>query len=165
MAVIIKPPDKCCYSKPSVFLAGTIDMGESENWQQNLEQELAAFDIIILNPRRSDWNPQCQKDIPNIPFREQVNWELEALEKSDLIFMHFLPNSKSPISLLALGNYAKSANLLVCCPQGFWRKADIEILCEQFNIPLFENLENAIKEFKKKTTIMVNQMQLIDDRE
>ena len=33
-------------------------------------------------------------------FEHQVNWELEHLEKADLIIMNILASSKSPITLL-----------------------------------------------------------------
>jgi len=45
-----------------IFLAGTIDNGDSTNWQQNYinttirhKDELGNEDIVIYNPRRDDW--------------------------------------------------------------------------------------------------------------
>lgn len=60
--------------------------------------------------------------------------------------MYFDPNTKSPISLLELGLYATSNKLHVICPDGFYRKGNIEIVCDKYNIPIYENIE----EFKSK---------------
>ncbi len=69
--------------------------------------------------------------------------ELDALDAADIIFMYFSPNTKSPISLLELGLYANTKKMLVCCPDGFWRKGNVEVVCERFDIPLFNNLNHA----------------------
>ena len=61
-----------------------------------------------------------------------------------MIIMYFSPETKSPISLLELGLYANSGKILVCCPEGFWRKGNVDIVCEKFSIPNFDNLENLI---------------------
>lgn len=60
--------------------------------------------------------------------------------------MYFDPKTMSPISLLELGLYATSKKLHVICPEGFWRKGNIEIVCSKYNIPLY----NSIEEFKNK---------------
>lgn len=40
-------------------------------------------------------------------FEHQVNWELEHLEKADLIIMNILASSKSPITLLEMGLFMR----------------------------------------------------------
>ena len=78
-----------------------------------------------------------------------MNWELDALGKSDVILMYFDPETKSPISLLELGLFAKSGKLVVCCPEGFWRKGNVDIVCQRFGISQFQSLEEAIGFIKK----------------
>jgi hypothetical protein len=107
-------------SRPSIFLAGSIEMGKAENWQTGLENTLNKYHGTILNPRRNDWDNSWIQSIINTPFREQVLWELQALKNSDIIFMYFDPKTKSPISLLELGLFAKTPKLIVCCPDGYW---------------------------------------------
>ena len=54
----------------------------------------------------------------------------------------------SPITLLELGIHAKSRKLIVYCPEGFWRKGNVDIVCEKYNIKQvdsFEELKKAIK--------------------
>lgn len=55
--------------------------------------------------------------------------------------MYFSPNTKSPISLLELGLFARSGKVRVVCPEGFWRKGNVDIVCQYYNIPLYENFE------------------------
>jgi hypothetical protein len=49
----------------------------------------------------------------------------------------FVPETKSPITLLELGLHARSGKLVVGCPHGFWRRGNIEVVCARFGVPLF----------------------------
>ena len=143
----IKAPDK--FSK-RIFLAGSIESGAAEEWQQQVVLELARHDILILNPRRDDWDIRWKQSIRNRQFREQVEWELDAQEAADIIFMYFAPDTYSPVSLLELGLFARSRKLIVCCPDGFWRKGNVEVICARFNIALFDTLKEAIRHLKRR---------------
>jgi hypothetical protein len=129
----------------TVFLAGSIEMGKAENWQETIENELEKFkDICIYNPRRDDWDSTWKQEITNPQFNQQVNWELDALEKSDMIVFYFSPETQSPITLLELGLFARSGKLVVCCPQGFWRKGNVDVICEKFVIPQVDSIDELI---------------------
>ena len=128
----------------SVFLAGSIDNGQAENWQLRASEVMTAWDVVLINPRRDDWDSNWEQTIDNPQFREQVEWELDGLELADAILMHFTADSKSPITLLELGLFANSQKLVVSCEKGFWRKGNVEVICERFTIPLFDNLDAAI---------------------
>ena len=58
--------------------------------------------------------------------------------------MYFDPNTKSPISLLELGLFAHSKKLIVCCPEGFWRKGNVDIVCDKYGIPNYDSLEKLL---------------------
>jgi hypothetical protein len=75
----------------TVFLAGTIDDGKSIDWQAFLVSQLDDLDVVILNPRREVWDSSSGFDTAY--FKTQVDWELEALEKANYIFMYFAPKS------------------------------------------------------------------------
>jgi len=144
-----KPPQQIQNrNKKSIFLAGTIDMGNSEDWQFLVKNILADKDVDIYNPRRASWNSSWIQEFENPQFYQQVNWELDALEKADFIVLNLLPDSKSPISLLELGLFAKSGKLLVCCPKQFYRSGNVQIVCDRYNIPLFTDIEELIKNIK-----------------
>ena len=74
----------------------------------------------------------------------QVNWELEHLEDADFILMNFLPDSKSPITLLELGLFAKSGKLYVVCTEGFYRYDNVRITCAKYGVPVYASLTEAI---------------------
>jgi hypothetical protein len=151
---VIYPTSKIEMQGIKIFLAGTIDMGNSIDWQQKVIDHFQDLynekEIIILNPRRNDWDSSWVQTIENEQFSGQVNWELDALEASDFIIMFFDKNSKSPISMLELGLFADSKKMLVCCEEGFWRKGNIDIVCQRKEIPTFETIDHLITALKTK---------------
>ena len=48
-------PNQPTRHRPSIFLAGTIDQGNSRDWQAELTRSLARLDVNVYNPRRPDW--------------------------------------------------------------------------------------------------------------
>lgn len=127
-------------NKKSIFLAGSIEMDKAINWQKKFE-ELLLDKYIIFNPRRDSWDSSWEQSIDNAKFKEQVTWELHALENADIIIMFFAGNTKSPISLLELGLFAHSEKLNVIVEDEFWRKGNIDIVCERYKIKQFKNLD------------------------
>lgn len=116
-----------------IFLAGTIDMGNSMNWQQELIfqiNNLAKFPkLTIFNPRRETFDDDSQ--------RYQIIWEQDHLDEADEIVMYLAKDSKSPISLLELGLYAQSGKLKVFCHPDFYRFANVNMTCEKYDISLY----------------------------
>lgn len=136
---------------PSVFLAGSIEMGVAENWQDKLtrllRESLGDSDLVIYNPRRDDWDSSWVQSIDNPQFNEQVSWELSHLESCNIAVVVFDPNTKSPITLMELGLLTNWPNkVVVVCPEGFWRKGNVDILCERYNILQLDNIEEVAKE-------------------
>ena len=143
---IYKPPQKIFKLDfdQSIFLAGSIENGEASNWQKKLEEALKDEEGIILNPRRDDWDASWTQSIDNKEFRNQVKWELFGLEECKLVVMYFEPGTKSPISLLEMGLYAKSDKLIVCCPKGYMKKGNVDVTCQYYRFPIVESLEELI---------------------
>lgn len=139
--------------KKYLFLAGSIEMGVAENWQQKIVKLINEYslvfnyglddDLIILNPRRDDWDSSWTQSVDNKQFKNQVEWELYSLDIADKILIYFQSETKSPISLLELGLYANSGKLMVVCGERFWRKGNIDIVCKKYNIPMYNSLETA----------------------
>lgn len=150
----LKPPHKPSFDGiKTIFLAGTIDMGKSVNWQKMVADEMEESDVTLLNPRRNDWDSSWKQEIGNDQFRGQVEWELNCQEKADLIIMYIDPESKSPITLLELGLFARTKRLIVCCPKGFYRKGNVDIVCAKYGIPMYNTLEELIEEAKKRLSL------------
>jgi len=145
---LIKAPQKLEFKGKSIFLAGSIEMGKAENWQDKITRLLDKENITILNPRRDDWDSSWVQSIGNDKFREQVEWELEAMEKANMIVVYFDPKTTSPITLLELGLFSRTGKLIVCCQEGFWRKGNVDIVCKKYNIKQVENLSELIKELR-----------------
>lgn len=139
----------------TVFLAGSIGLpdsgGSAVEWQKEVIAELKDEPIIFLNPRRNDWDASWEQKKTNVKFTEQVTWELTALEAADVILMYFDPKTKSPVSLLELGIHAKSDKLIVLCPEPFWRKGNVDIVCDLYGIKQVDSTEDFVAELKKKT--------------
>jgi hypothetical protein len=137
-----------------IFLAGSIEMGAAENWQERVARELSDIpNLTILNPRRDDWDDSWVQSINNPQFRGQVEWEIAAQEIADVILMYFAPDTKAPVTLLEFGLFARSGKLIVCCPDGFWRKGNVEVVCKRFSVPLAEDLIDAVSRLKVMLTI------------
>lgn len=150
------------YDDFSVFLAGTIDDGQSANWQRELINKIYSGlpdNVIVFNPRRDNWNKNANVDT----LREQINWEQEHLLNSSIIVMVLLDDSKSPVSLMELGEFCDSQKIVVFCTENFYRFENIKDLCERFEIPLFET--NDINEIADKVVeiIKFNQFESLSD--
>lgn len=144
MTVIeINPPNRN-YNQTglTVFLAGSIEMGKAVDWQSNiistLRKESLDRIITVFNPRRPDWNNSWSQTREDANFNDQVNWELEHLEKADIVLFYFDKNTKSPISMLELGLCMKDkrGSLIVACPPEFYKFGNIDITCEFYDVPL-----------------------------
>ena len=121
-------------------------MGKATPWQDALIDKFSPFARVqFINPRRINWDSSWKQDLNEPKFYEQVTWELRNINDSDIVVFFFDPNTKSPISLLELGLVAniieKKGKVLVCCPDGFWRKGNVDIVCQTYSIPLFTNLD------------------------
>ena len=136
----IQAPNDIPLLGKKLFLAGSIEMGTAEKWQERVVRELQSTQWTILNPRRDDWDSSWEQTESNPQFREQVMWEIKAQEIADYILMYFDPNTKAPITLLELGLFADSGKLLVVCPDGFWRKGNVEVVCKYHDIPMYNSL-------------------------
>ena len=147
--IVIKPNDgNVAYDErkdTTIFLAGSIEMGKAEDWQAVIPEMFKdRNNLVFFNPRRDDWDSSWEQKESNPQFNYQVNWELDKLKEADIIFMYFSPDTKSPISLLELGLYAESAKMIVCCPDEFYRKGNVDIVCSRFNIPVYNTMEGAL---------------------
>ena len=136
----------------SLFLAGSIEMGKAVDWQKQMEDELKDADGIILNPRRDDWDNSWGQTKEDKNFREQVEWELYGLENCSLIAMFFEPGTKSPISLLELGLHIKSGRVIICCPDGFQKKGNVDVTAAFYRIPIIETFDEFVKSIKQIVT-------------
>lgn len=115
-------------------------MGVASRWQDAVIDGLEDRSGTILNPRRSAWDSSWKQSIDNPVFREQVEWELASLEAADQVAMYFDPTTRAPITLLELGLVAASGKLVVACPDGYWRRGNVQVVCDRYRVPLLPDL-------------------------
>jgi Nucleoside 2-deoxyribosyltransferase like len=134
----------------SVFLAGSIELGEADHWQNEFEDGLRDTTAVVLNPRRDDWDSSWKQSIDDVNLRGQVEWELTAQERATWIVMYFDPKTKAPITLLELGLFARSKKVIVCCPEGFWRKGNVDIVCARYGVPVVPSRAELLAEVRRR---------------
>ncbi|KAK7537060.1 uncharacterized protein J3D65DRAFT_364538 [Phyllosticta citribraziliensis] len=149
-ATIFKAPHPITTTSPSVFLAGSIEMGKAVDWQTEITSTLSHLPITIMNPRRPDWNNDWKQDISDPRFKEQVDWELDCQDRADVIAMYYDKGTQSPITLLELGLYAKSRRIVVACPEGYWRRGNVQVVCDRYGVELLGSLEELVKRTTEK---------------
>ena len=134
-----------------VFLSGSV---AGDDWRAALMEQMKDHDMIFLDPRRGDWDSSWKQTKDDPKFSEQVKWELSGLEKADVIALYFDAASESPISLLEFGLFGQSGKMIVCCPEGFPHKGNVDIVCDRYNIEqvgsLDEMVEGILARYSKK---------------
>ena len=125
MREVQAPHDHTALTGRRVFLAGSIEMGRAAPWQAHLVE-------VLLNPRREDWDSSWAQHIDDARFREQVEWELAGLEAADVVVMVLLADTQAPISLLELGLVVRDKPLVLFCPEGYWRRGNVDIVVNRY---------------------------------
>ena len=153
----IKAPNplELSYKDYRIFLGGSIEMGLAEPWQDRLSEALSCYDdsIVLLNPRREDWDASWAQDpTPGTNFEQQVSWELLNQESCSLAIYYFDAATKSPITLLELGAFGlqDTEATLVCCPKSFYRYGNVAVFCERYGIPLVHSFDELLAHINAK---------------
>lgn len=131
-------------------------MGTAEKWQDRVLKDLAKELVVVFNPRRDDWDKSWVQEADNPQFFEQVTWELDSLAESDIKIFYFDPKTQSPITLLELGLFVNQCmadddagqRVIVCCPKGYWRKGNVDIVCQRAGVSVLETYDEMIAEVK-----------------
>lgn len=95
-------------------------------------------------------NSSWKQEIGNEKFREQVEWELKGLEQANLIALCFTKESKAPISFLEMGLHISEGRMIVHCPEGFYRKGNVDIVCARYGVPVLQDFEDFKREVKRR---------------
>jgi Nucleoside 2-deoxyribosyltransferase like len=138
-----KAPYPYDITKKTVFLAGSIEEGTAVDWQAEAAAKFIKAGIDVLNPRRKNFK-EVEQSMEDAYLTEQIVWELKGLDSCTDILMNFCKDTNAPITLLELGLYADSGRLIVVCPDGFYRQANVELVCTKHNIPFFTKINKAI---------------------
>lgn len=133
-------------SAVTVFLAGGIT--GCFDWQAKMKRLLADTDLVLLNPRRS-----------NFPIHDvnaahaQILWEWEHLRRADRILFWFpaVNAAGCPIALFELGAWLKTDKpLAVGVEPGYVREQDVKIQAslERPHLHVVSRLEDLAKQVR-----------------
>jgi Nucleoside 2-deoxyribosyltransferase like len=155
MRVIHAPSLVDSVASPTVFLGGSIEGDTAVRWQDEVIRHLVTVSGTLLNPRRPAWDNSWETNIVNPVFREQVEWELSGIETSDIIVFYFDPTTRSPITLLELGlAIGLQKKIILACPNGFWRKGNVDIIAARHAIPVHTSLRALIRVLSASLTTL-----------
>jgi hypothetical protein len=75
---------------------------------------------------------------------------MDHAKVADIIVFHFPPGTLTPVTLLELGMYAGTGKAVVCCPEGFYKRGNVQIVCLRYGIDLLESLDDLTKTVRSK---------------
>lgn len=153
---VVSPPNfPDLNGRRPIFLAGSIEMGVAWNWQETFVKKLEKHlesksmrylmnkELIVLNPRRPDWDDSWRQDIREANFFQQVEWELEFLDRAQYKIFYFAKDTLSPITLLELGTFHENAH--VCWEDGYKRQGNLQVYCHKKKIKTYKSIDDLIQ--------------------
>ncbi|CAP86471.1 hypothetical protein EN45_051570 [Penicillium chrysogenum] len=144
--VIYAPSNEAPRGVKSIFLAGTTSKVDNYDWRERLSTALSDMSVTVYNPYRPDWDSSWREEIDFVPYREQVEWELEKQEKADIVVIYFHPATQAPISLLEFGLCARvPGKAIIVCPEGYWKRGNVQIACKKYGIEMV-NDDDGLRE-------------------
>lgn len=137
----------------SVFLAGTIDLGNSRDWQSEIVKALEPYECKVYNPRKGEWDSHIA--VNGLPvdkkLEQQIQWEQYFLFNTTFVAMWLEPNSKSVVSMMELGQLImarKPYDLIVGTTPEFYRYGNVATTLKEHNhyLPFnnFEDFKNGL---------------------
>ena len=144
MARVLKPPTPlpAVLARPAVFLAGSIEMGRAEDWQTEITRALDDLDVLVLNPRRDEWDSSWRQEADDPQFRAQVEWELEAQERASLIAMYFAPSTPGPGDAAGAGPVRPHRQADRLLSRGLLAKGNVDLVCRRHGIATVPSLSD-----------------------
>ena len=76
-----------------------------------------------------------------------------------MIAMYLHLGTISPISLMELGLFIKTKKIVICCPDGFHRRGNIQVMCDEYNGKLVATLDELVKEVKDRMKGSYNRLE------
>ncbi len=147
MATRIQAPNPWNRNRFTIFLAGVIDMGSADEWSLQVVEGLKDYDVQLLDPRRDDWDNSWKQSVDDPQFREQLVWEQTGLAEADYRTFVLLEDSKGPITLMEMGEYADEPGV-ACCEEGYERQGNVDVVALMKGMPLVRSVDALIEHLK-----------------
>ena len=141
----VKPDDIADSCKSTAAQASVVD------WRTVVRATVRDLPVTVLDPLRGDWDGSWKEDPSFLPFREQVEWELEMQDQATLTAFYFDPGREGAVSLLELGLCLgrKATKAVVGCPSGYVKRGNVLITCARYGVPVYDSpeaLADAVRE-------------------
>ncbi len=130
-----------------LFLGGTIENGQAEDWQSKFiiglsaaasdaeEKDGRPLNFTIMNPRRENWDPNADDEQIN----KQILWEQTCLKQADIVVIHFTSDGTGVITQLELGQCLErykqgEIELYVSCHPQYARRLNVIATAELYGL-------------------------------
>jgi len=67
-----------------------------------------------------------------------------------VIAMYLHPGTDSSISLMELGLFIKTKKMVICCPDGFRGRGNVQVMCDEYGGKLVQTLDELVEEVKDR---------------
>lgn len=141
----------------SLFLSGQISPrcdSTPQTWQSSLANALSHLPLTVFNPHRPDWDSSWKSDPDFPPLNEQVNWELDAIEGSDLVVVSFAPGSDAPVTLMEFGlAVGRDPKKVICwLGEGYSKSVNVVLLCRRLGLTILRTEGEVVDELTRRVT-------------
>lgn len=58
-----------------------------------------------------------------------------------MMAVYFGKDSKAPISLMEVGLGVRKGRMVVACPEGFYKRGNVQIVCGRFGVEVVDSVE------------------------
>ena len=128
---------------PKIFLAGDID--KNNNWREKIEIALrnTTNPVAIFNPQLpSGDHPKSNENLIN-----QINWELTAQERADMVLFNFYDKNKTPASMVELGLFVNKA--FIICSNDYYNKTFIDVIAKRYGLSVVTDFSKGLDILKQ----------------
>lgn len=134
--VVHRPPTKKIhsldYTRFRIYLSGS---STGFDWQDRFISTLTNLPVDVFTPLHP---------IHATPHSQAFEWEMDHMSIANVIAFYFSPDDLCASALLSLGMYANTDKIIVCCPEGYQRKQDVDALCHREDIMQVDCLDTLI---------------------
>lgn len=141
----------------TIFLAGTMGPWRSTFIDAAAAKSATSFPVTILDPTRTDWDATWREDESDPRWVTQVEWELEAMDRADILAVYLSGESGRPeagiIGMLELGlgvGGKGKDRVVVCCVDGFGKEGNVRMVGRKYGIEVRGDVDSFVEAVMRK---------------
>jgi len=140
----VEAPEEFENRDTTVFLAGGIS--GCPDWQKEFVEMLKYTNVVLFNPRRENFPMGDRSE-----GRRQILWEVEYLNKADIVIFWFPMETICPIVLFELGSYSMiDKPIFVGVHPEYSRRfdVDIQLMIRRPDVVIVDSLEALAEQLR-----------------